>query len=95
MANSPTRSLNLVGMAVIPEFASSAVGAVGFAQAAVFHADGERRGAQVAVLFAEVIAHHAIDHEGAVDALGGGESLAARQIAPLVRADDAAGLEPL
>ena len=50
---------------------------------------------QVAVLGAEIIAHHAIDHERAVHFAGGGEDFAAGQIAPLVRADDAAGLEPL
>ena len=85
----------LVGVAIAPELVLQlAVGAVRLLQAAVSHRDGQRLVAQVAVFFAEVIAHHAIDHEGAVHALGRGEGLAAGQVAPLVRADDAAGLEP-
>ena len=50
---------------------------------------------QVGILLAEIIADHAVDHEGAVDFAGSGEDLAAGQIAPLVGADDAAGLDPL
>src|ERR1039458_8510597 len=41
-----------VGVAVVPEFAlQRVVRAVGLAQTAVFHPDGQRGGAQVAVLF--------------------------------------------
>ena len=64
------------------------------AQAVAADLDGQRRLAQIAVFFAEIIAHHAIDHERSIHALGRGESFAAGQIAPFVRADDAAGLEP-
>ena len=47
-----------------------------------------------ALLFTEVVAHHAIDHKDAIHAFRRGEGLAAGQVAPLVRADDAAGFEP-
>ena len=43
---------------------------------------------------AEIVADHAVHDEGAVHLAGSGEDFAARQVAPLVRADDAAGLEP-
>src|ERR1019366_4539234 len=86
----------LVGMAVAPELGFQfPVGAVAFAQAAFHHLDGQRISAQIAVLFAEVIAHYAIDDEAAVHAFRCGERLPAGQIAPLVGADDAAGLDPL
>ena len=57
--------------------------------------DGERRGGEQAVARAEPVADDAIDDEGAVDFAGRGEALAAGQVAPFFRRDDAGGLEPL
>src|SRR5260370_41472038 len=65
------------------------------ADAIPFDADGERGALEVAVLGAEVIAHNAVDHEGAVHFARCGEDLATGEIAPFVDADDAAGLDPL
>src|ERR1019366_8451532 len=86
----------LIGVAVAPELGFEfLVGAVGFRQAAFDHLDGQRSSVQIAVLFAQVIAHHAIDDEAAIHPFRGGEGFAAGQIAPLVGADDAAGFDPL
>ena len=57
--------------------------------------DGERRCGEQAVAGAEPVADDAVDDEGAVHFAGRGEALAAGQVAPLLRRDDAGGLEPL
>ena len=50
---------------------------------------------QQSVTRAKPVAHHAIHNEGSVDLAGRGKTLAAGQIAPFFRTDDAAGLKPL
>jgi hypothetical protein len=64
-------------------------------QPAVFQPKCQWRRGQVAELFAKIIADHAIDDEGSIHARRRGERLAARKVAPFVRADDAARFEPL
>src|SRR6185369_16497033 len=49
---------------------------------------------EVPVFLAEVIAYHAVNDESSVDLLRSGEGFAAGQVAPFVRADDAAGFQP-
>ncbi len=95
MANSPTRSL----FSSVWQYRQNSSSSSLFAECASRKrlpriSNGQRRLAQIAVLFAKIIAHHAINHERAIHAFGRGEGFAAGQIAPLVRADDAAGLEP-
>src|SRR5206468_12607306 len=60
----------------------------------VFHLDCERIGFEIAKAFAQVIADHAVNHEDAIRIHWRGKNFAARQVAPFVRCDDAAGLEP-
>ncbi len=85
----------LVGVGVAPEILFQfAVGGMRFSQAIALHLDGQRILPQAAKLRAEPIADDAIDHECSVDLARSGEHLAAGQVAPLVGADDAAGLEP-
>ncbi len=57
--------------------------------------NGERSIGEQAVARAEPVADDAVDDKGAVDFAGRGEALAAGEIAPLFRRDDAGGLEPL
>src|SRR5450755_113563 len=86
----------LVSVRVAPEFVfERAIGAVRFRKPIALNADGERLALKVAVLGAEIIADHAIDHEGSVYFAGGGKDFSARQVAPGILTDDAAGLEPL
>ena len=67
MANSPTRSLfSSVWQYAQNSSRSSLFGDSALDEPAALDLDGERRLAQVAVLLAEVIADHAIDHEDAV-----------------------------
>src|SRR5262249_2625727 len=86
----------LVGMAIPPEIVfQPAIRRVRFSQAIAFDPYSQWRLPQVSILLAEIIAHHAVDHERSFHVLGTSEGLAARQIAPFMRADDAAGLQPL
>src|SRR4051794_16647967 len=76
----------LVGMTVVPELLfEHLVAAVRFDEAAVADDDSQRRLAKIAIALAQIVADHAIDHEGAIDALGCGEGLTSRKIAPFVR----------
>src|SRR5258708_4619753 len=63
--------------------------------AVVLDLDRQRRGADVAVFLAEVIADDAIHDEAAVRIEGRGEDLAPRQVAPLGGGDEAGGFGPL
>ncbi len=85
----------LVGVGVLPErVLERLVRAVRLDQAVALHDDGEGRVGEEAELVAQVVAHHAVDHERAVHLAGRGEDLAAGQVAPLVGADEAARLDP-
>ncbi len=57
--------------------------------------DGQRRGFEQAIARAEPVANNAIHNKGSVDLSGRGEALAAGQVAPLLRRDDAGGFKPL
>ena len=50
---------------------------------------------EVAVLCAQIVADYAVDDERSVDFARRREDLAAGQVAPFLRGNDAAGLEPL
>src|SRR5207248_8929772 len=84
-----------VGVAVVPELLLE-VGARAMHrdQASFGNLQRERRGREVAVLLPEVVARGAIADEHAVDARRGGEDLAGRQVRPVARADEPAGLDP-
>lgn len=84
-----------VGVGVGPKIAlEGLVFAGGAGDAVAFDVDGERVGAEDAVAGAEEVANDAVDDEDAVDLAWGGEALAAREVAPLLGADDAGGFEP-
>src|SRR5271154_6312199 len=59
------------------------------------HAPGPRPGSEIAVLGAQIISHHAINDKRPVHFAGRSEDFSSRKIAPLIHADDAAGLHPL
>ena len=84
-----------VGVGVGPEVGFELlVGAGATDDAVAGNLDGERRCGQQAVARAEPVADDAVDDKGAVHFAGRGEALAAGQVAPLLRRDDAGGLEP-
>ncbi len=84
-----------VGVGVGPEILlQRLVLAEDLGDAIVLHADGQRLALEIAVFVAEIIADHAVDYVHAVHFARRGEDFAAGQIAPLVAADDAAGLDP-
>ena len=84
-----------VGVGVGPEVALEVLVFAGDAGDAVaFDIDGEGVSAEDAVTGAEEVADDAIDDEDAVDLAGRGKTLAAGEVAPLLGADDAGGLEP-
>src|SRR4051794_31906280 len=86
----------LVGMAIGPELIPQlTIIGFGFDETIALNLDRERRIPEIAVLLAEVVPYYTIDDKDAVHFERCGEGLAARQIARLVRADNAAGLEPL
>ena len=64
-------------------------------QTALAHGNRERRVLERAVAIAEPVADDAVDDERAVHVSGGGKDLAARQVAPLFRGNQAARLDPL
>jgi hypothetical protein len=85
----------LVGVRVAPERVFEVlVVARRLDQAVVPDDGGERRVTEQPEAVAQVVADHAVDDERAVDAAGRGEDLAAGEVAPLVGADEAAGLQP-
>ena len=85
----------VIGMGVAPELVfEGAVPGMDLADAVALDADGERFLLQLAVFRTQVIAHHTVDHVGAVHFRGRGEHFPAGQVAPFFRADDAAGLDP-
>src|SRR6267378_8144413 len=84
-----------VGMAIVPEFPLEILaGAVRRLQPAAGDLERQRRGSQVAVLRAEVVAGRAVADKDAVDARRRREHLAGRQIRPVAAVDEAAGLDP-
>src|ERR1700761_5606575 len=85
-----------VAMRVLPEIILQLDVAGGAGNDAVVRdCDGHRCSGERAVTLAQVVADDAVHHEGAVHFAGRGEDLASGQVTPLIRADDAAGLEPL
>src|SRR5579871_218596 len=79
-----------VGVRVVPEIIFEfAVLGMRFREAIAFHANRERRSFQIAEFCAEIITYYAIDHEGSVYFAWSGEDLAARQVAPFFRRDNA------
>src|SRR5229473_5576612 len=85
----------LVRMGVAPEVAFQlAIDGMGLSQPVTLHPNGQRIFPQAAKLRAQPIAHNSIDHKCSVALARSSKHLAARQVAPLVGADDAAGLEP-
>src|ERR1700761_5892225 len=84
-----------VTVRVLPEVILQLAVAGGAGDDAILcNGDGHRRCSEGTVALAEVVAHDSIHDEGAVDFAGSREDLAAWQVAPLIRTDDAAGLEP-
>src|SRR6478752_9787766 len=67
---------------------------MGFDQAIAFDLDGQRILAQAAKLGAKPVADDAIDHKRSVDFAWSREDFAARQVAPFIGTNDAAGLDP-
>src|ERR1700679_115707 len=85
-----------IGVGVFPEVGLKLlVLALAAHDAVLANLDGERSTGQQAIARAEPVPHNAIHDKGAVHFAGRGEALAAGQIAPFLRRDDAGGLEPL
>ena len=85
----------LVGVAVVPELLLEILTvAVRRLQASAGDLQGQRAGAQVAVLGAEVVAGGAVADKHAVDAQRRGEHFARRQVRPVAAVDQAARFHP-
>src|SRR5205823_14399748 len=85
----------LVGVAVRPELALEvAARAARGRQASACDLERQRRLLEVAVLRTEVVARRPVADEGAVDARRRREHFARRQVRPVARADQPAGLHP-
>src|SRR5579884_796676 len=85
----------LVRMAVTPEVVFKlTIGRMRLDKAAVANFERQRRGSEVAVLLAQIVADNTVDNKRSVHIERRGEGFAPRQVPPLIRADKAAGFNP-
>src|SRR5439155_18458878 len=86
----------LVAVAVVPEFLLEVLASAFDAdQPSTLNGQLHRRGLQVAVLSAEVVACAGVADERAVDGRRRSKNFSGGKIRPIARADEAAGLDPI